>query len=291
MSIPAAESEHIPYELTGVFAERYRMQPRTIAKLLAEQVRADGLRPEDLTVLDFACGRGELLSHLVDAGFRARGMDLDPTCVEIAARSGPCILGGFDELGTLVPAKSVDILVASHILEHLPDPIESLKRFASTARSYVFIAVPNLASWWVFRSHLFRRDTCPPLGHIMGWDWSHLRILLTHHARLTIVREWGFQIAIIPLGGLERIVPTAPLKAIIRGVDRALRPLHYDWLPRLCPRVAHQIMVICRVPAVDESRPANLRAPGDSGCVSRSIHVTEPSPEAGALILPRRARM
>lgn len=244
----AAESEHIPYEVTGVFAARYRMQPKTIARLLAEQVRADGLRPEDLTVLDFACGRGELLTHLVEAGFRARGIDMDPACVEIASRSGECVLGGFDELGTLVPAKSVDILVASHILEHLPNPIESLARFSSTARSYVFIAVPNLSSWWVFRCHLLRRDTNPPPGHLMGWDWSHLRVLLTHHTRLEIVKEWGFQIAIVPLAGLERIVRFEPLKVVVRGLDRALEPLHYEWLPRLFPRVAHQIMVICRVP-------------------------------------------
>jgi SAM-dependent methyltransferase len=243
----ASESEHIPYELSGVAADRYQMQPITIARLLAQQVRSDGLDPRDLTVLDFACGRGELLQRLAELGFRVRGMDDDPTCVSIASGHGPCIQGGLGALGTVVPAKSVDILVASHILEHLPNPIESLARFASVARSYVFVAVPNLTSWWFFRSHLLRRDPQPPLGHIMGWDWAHLRILLTHHAGLTIAREWGFQIAVIPVAGLERVLP-GPLKGLARALDRALQPLHYQWLPRLFPRVAHQIMVICRVP-------------------------------------------
>lgn len=244
----ALESEHIPYELTGVAADRYQMQPITIVRLLVEQVRKDGLDPRDLTVLDFACGRGELLERLTEAGFRARGMDGDPSCVAIASRSGPCIRGELDDLGTLIPEKSVDIVIASHILEHLPNPIESLSRFASVARRYVFIAVPNLTSWWLFRSHLLRRDPSPPPGHIMGWDWSHMRILLTHHAGFTIVREWGFQIAVVPVAGLERVLPSRPLKACARALDRALQPLHYEWLPRLFPRVAHQIMVICRVP-------------------------------------------
>lgn len=243
----ASESEHIPYELSGVAADRYQMQPKTIARLLAEQVREDGLDPRDLTVLDFACGRGELLERLAEVGFRVQGMDGDPTCVEIASLHGPCIQGGLDDLGTTVRAKSVDIVVASHILEHLPNPIESLARFSSVARSYVFIAVPNLTSWWFFRSHLLRRDPQPPLGHLMGWDWAHLRILLTRHAGLTIAREWGFQIAVVPVAGLERVLP-GPLKGVARAIDRALQPLHYQWLPRLFPRVAHQIMVICRVP-------------------------------------------
>jgi 2-polyprenyl-3-methyl-5-hydroxy-6-metoxy-1,4-benzoquinol methylase len=85
-------------------------------------------------VLDLACGRGEFLELLREAGVNARGVDLDPACVEICRAKGLDVeqRGAFDCLEQLPPS-TLDAIFCSHFVEHLPAAqVPELIRLASS---------------------------------------------------------------------------------------------------------------------------------------------------------------
>lgn len=85
-------------------------------------------------VLDLACGRGEFLQLMREAGVSARGIDLDPACIEICRAKGLDADHGdaFDCLEQLPPA-SLDGIFCSHFVEHLPSwKIAELIRLAAS---------------------------------------------------------------------------------------------------------------------------------------------------------------
>jgi len=85
-------------------------------------------------ILDLACGRGEFLELLREAGVNARGVDLDPACVEICRAKGLDVeqRGAFDCLEQLPPS-TLDAIFCSHFVEHLPAAqVPKLIRLASS---------------------------------------------------------------------------------------------------------------------------------------------------------------
>ncbi len=78
-------------------------------------------------LLELGCGLGHLLGLLQDE-FRCTGIDLIPTAVEEARRQAPratVVVGDAGDLSS-IPARSLTVVVALHLLEHLPDPRQTL---------------------------------------------------------------------------------------------------------------------------------------------------------------------
>jgi SAM-dependent methyltransferase len=71
-------------------------------------------------VVDLGCGRGEWLALLRDAGVAARGVDANPAFVAAGRARGLDMELG-DALGYLeaLPPDSIDMVTASHVIEHL----------------------------------------------------------------------------------------------------------------------------------------------------------------------------
>lgn len=99
-------------------------------------------------VLELACGRGELLELLRDAGIEAHGVDVDPGMVEAARAAGLSVAVG-DALADLAarPDDSLQGVFSAHFVEHLtPEVLERV--IAESARVLapggVFVAAtPN----------------------------------------------------------------------------------------------------------------------------------------------------
>lgn len=115
-------------------------------------------------VLDVGCGRGVLLRGFREAGADVLGIE----------REG----AGFDQidgvenlsLDELIEAeRTFDLIVIWHVLEHLPDPVESLRkcRRLLAQGGSLFIEVPNFASFQasLFRSNWFHLDLPRHLFH------------------------------------------------------------------------------------------------------------------------------
>lgn len=76
-------------------------------------------------LLEIGCGSGVMLKTMKDLGWSIEGIDFDPNAVNNASKKGLNVkLGGLIEQN--YPDKSYDAIVMSHLIEHVPDPINMI---------------------------------------------------------------------------------------------------------------------------------------------------------------------
>jgi O-antigen chain-terminating methyltransferase len=85
------------------------------------RLRAAGAGTDDAPILDFGCGRGELLEVLREQGLKASGVDSNAAAVDNCRKLELDVVLGdaFDVLGKL-PDGRLGGLTALHVVEHLP---------------------------------------------------------------------------------------------------------------------------------------------------------------------------
>jgi SAM-dependent methyltransferase len=99
-------------------------------------------------VLDVGCGAGELLAGYHALGWATFGVDPAAESVAAAQQRGATV-----HRGTLAdvpwPAGSFELVTFSHSLEHIPEPVATLRRAASllVPGGRIAIEVPNWACW------------------------------------------------------------------------------------------------------------------------------------------------
>jgi 2-polyprenyl-3-methyl-5-hydroxy-6-metoxy-1,4-benzoquinol methylase len=107
-------------------------------------------------LLDIGCGSGERLEKLQGLGWTVRGIDFDEKVVGMAKARGLDVTCGTIP-GTWFPPDTFDVITMSHLIEHVPDPIELLKECHRILKpgGKVVLTTPN-ASCWGHR--LFRKS-------------------------------------------------------------------------------------------------------------------------------------
>ena len=98
-------------------------------------------------LLDIGCGNGGFLWQMRSVGWEACGIEPDPKAVELACAAG------FDVRPGLLPEQSLpdshfDAVVMSHVIEHLHDPVDTLRRCWKLLKpgGQISIATPNFGS-------------------------------------------------------------------------------------------------------------------------------------------------
>ncbi len=108
------------------------------------------LIPPGTSVLDAGCGEGVVSLLLAERGIASTGADLSLPNVE-AARA-EALRRGVGHLTTFlqgdaehlpVPDRSFDVVVSSHVLEHLPDFDQGARELARVARQRIIVALPT----------------------------------------------------------------------------------------------------------------------------------------------------
>ena len=100
-------------------------------------------------LLDIGCGTGGFLAQLRDFGWEVEGVELNPRGVRIAQQNyglTKVYQGILKEV--CFPNEYFDVITMSHLIEHLPDPIETLRecfRILKTGGKIV-IVTPNIES-------------------------------------------------------------------------------------------------------------------------------------------------
>jgi len=151
-----------------------------IAALAAERL------PEGGTLLDLGCGAG-----LGVAAVKALRPDvryfiadayqdcLDETATRLGGAEGTYLLNdaGFDP-GAVIRDR-FDVVLMSHVLEHLMDPVTGLGRALGLAApgGALILATPNPGRPELLVSNLLRRHYVNR-GHVCAWDPSHWRNFL-----------------------------------------------------------------------------------------------------------------
>jgi SAM-dependent methyltransferase len=135
-------------------------------------------------LLDVGCGRGDLAARFLAHGWSAVGLDVSPEAVESARAAGVDAVEGTLTTASW-PDASFDLIVMNHSLEHMPNPMEALRRARALLRpgGTLIVAVPNWACWQ-------RR--------VFGTYWLHLDVPrhlthLTPHALRAAAERAGFR--------------------------------------------------------------------------------------------------
>ncbi len=184
--------------------------------------------PEARRILDIGCGTGSNARLLGAEGCRVWGVTVSPREAEIAKRRLEEVSVCDVERDRLPwPKGSFDLLLMSHVLEHLVRPKDALARLAEYLQpgGWLLAAVPNMAHWRI-RVRLARgdwaREESGPFDrtHLHFWSFATAPRVVegTPFASPTIM---GGSPA-VPLWPLRRLAP-APSRWIDREVGR-LRP-------------------------------------------------------------------
>jgi 2-polyprenyl-3-methyl-5-hydroxy-6-metoxy-1,4-benzoquinol methylase len=105
--------------------------------------------PAGLRVLDVGCGGGWFLRICKELGAIVQGVEPSEYATEMARKQGLQVFCGTLEeyIGQAPDDTQFDIITANHVVEHLPDPVKTLRSMKRVLApgGYVWIAVPNAA--------------------------------------------------------------------------------------------------------------------------------------------------
>ncbi len=153
------------------------------------------LVPQGATVLDLACGGGELLSQLVrDKGVRGSGVELSTEAVEACVVKGLSVFhGDLDEGLADFGDGSHDVVILSLSLQQLRRPRMILREMLRVGETAI-VSFPNFAHWWA-RVQLFLGGRMPMTKELpyQWWDTPNIHLCTIRDFR-ALCREEGFRI-------------------------------------------------------------------------------------------------
>jgi 2-polyprenyl-3-methyl-5-hydroxy-6-metoxy-1,4-benzoquinol methylase len=140
--------------------------------------------PVGASVLDFGCGEGTMLDALQSCGWQTWGIETASDRAFARHRRLQVIPG----------APTFDLVLALHVLEHVPSPLQLLRQLAAACRigGHVLVAVPRLDALSAHRDY---RYVLNGRAHIMAYTSRCLEALL--------VRS-GWEIVASPLEQMTR---------------------------------------------------------------------------------------
>jgi len=142
-----------------------------IRRIYFSKLTRNFVKDDSKSVLDFGCGPGDLIQFIQEVAPSAIGIDNSRRSVEIAKkRKIPNIyLGDESNLGNYGP---FDIVYMQSVLEHVPNPIETLSQIKNHLKDngIVIISVPTPSSnFWDDPTHVrpFTPKSMEMLGDIL----------------------------------------------------------------------------------------------------------------------------
>jgi 2-polyprenyl-3-methyl-5-hydroxy-6-metoxy-1,4-benzoquinol methylase len=135
-------------------------------------------------LLDVGCGSGQFLGRMCDLGWEVAGVEPDPVAARVAARRFHVTAGTLEQ--ARLPEGHFDVVTMSHVVEHLPDPVTTLRECRRILRpgGRLLLYTPNAAS---MGSRTFGR-------HWVAWDPPrHLLVFTPEAVRRTLARA-GFEV-------------------------------------------------------------------------------------------------
>lgn len=203
-------------------------------------------------ILDVGCGNGEFLARMRCLGWDCEGIDIDPGAVKVAKAAGLSVrLATLADLVREGPERRFDAIALDHVLEHLYDPVGSLRtaRKLLSPGGFVWIATPNLSG---LGHRTFGRAWRPldPPRHLVLFSPDALRSALRSAGFAGQLEQpaartacWVFALSGAPADGSNPLLARAPLAV-------RLKALVADLVARRCPALAEELVIVARANAV-----------------------------------------
>ena len=133
-------------------ADLYEAKAQTYAAFGNGVIAGHALRllPEGGAVLDLGCASGGLLALLRPRAGHLAGLELSATAARAAAEIGDEVVqGALEDPELPFAAGRFDLVVLADVLEHLADPLATLRRATGWCRpgGAILVSVPNVAHW------------------------------------------------------------------------------------------------------------------------------------------------
>jgi SAM-dependent methyltransferase len=161
------------------------------------------------SVLDMGCATGALLEKLRDRGWACTGVEISPSA-EYARKERGLDVRNLPLEENRFPDAGFDLVLASHLIEHLNDPASFLAEVHRILkpRGAVVVTTPNIAG---FQARLFRgRWRSAIFDHLYLFSIKTLSRLLTGHGFvIERVRTWGGLAAGTAPAAVKRIADRA----------------------------------------------------------------------------------
>ncbi|EKE15373.1 MAG: methyltransferase type 11 [uncultured bacterium] len=219
---------HINLQPADSVVEYHQFLRKAIIKLL---LYAKKLENKNLKVLDVGLGRGELLRDIKETGFDSVGIDFDEKCVELGLQYAPCYQLDIYDVSQKFEKDSFDVVILSHILEHLENPKKALEEIKEVTKKWIIISVPNLSqiTYLIFKKHFGYVNKT----HLYGWNATHLKTFLEMSCQLKI-EKWQADKVFIPN------------RLNFLNIFSIKKKLENEILPRKFPFLSHSLICLCR---------------------------------------------
>ena len=146
------------------------------------------------SILDFGCGEAFFWKEMAQRGVSfggVSGIDLREDALEVARNNFPGFSFINQDILTWEPGGKFDLLIASQVLEHLPNPGVFLEKLVSLTKGHLLLTVP----WEPFfrLSNLARGRDIMRLGnhpeHINLWGAKKFEQFVSNYAQIVKVRH------------------------------------------------------------------------------------------------------
>lgn len=146
-------------------------------------------------ILSIGCGNAELEKEIKKLGSIVYGIDVDPQAILIAKdKIDEAITLDIEKTKELpYTQKKFDVIIFIDVLEHLLDPLSTLKKVKPYLKrdGYIIASIPNIANWRIRFGLLFGKFDYANYGIL---DRSHLKFYTLSNAK-RLLCEAGFNIA------------------------------------------------------------------------------------------------
>ncbi len=179
-------------------------------------------------LLDLGCGTGSNLRAFDEAGYRTVGLTISVGEARTVRKDDLAVVVGDAALRLPFVDGAFDVVVASHVLEHLVDPwgcLREVRRVLSPS-GRLYVALPNVAFFRVRAQLLAGRFRYTEAGLL---DRTHLRFFDLHSAR-ELLREGGYEIVGEYYDGW---IPAGPVRKLARAVVSRVEQRMLDLWPNL----------------------------------------------------------
>ena len=144
-------------------------------------LRRNGIEPA--TILELGCGTGGILSEIQRRGLASEyyGVDYSQDAIDYLKSTAPdvhCTVADIMETPNPFARESFDVVVLSHVLEHLEEPLRFLSSIHRMLFEYLLVEVPLEDLLFKKLIYLFKDRSNNLAGHVQFFNPRRFRNLL-----------------------------------------------------------------------------------------------------------------